>query len=150
MMTTRTTAKFNLAGSSGLQVLRPAQFGNIFRASLILALLSVCAAAEISAASAQKTRQPDFLIVATVFNDRGFSVPGASVRARRANETKWRWETNSGSQGEFELHIPENAQYVLRVDAKGYQTLTQDVDATQDDRADLALHLVPLGGSKSE
>jgi uncharacterized membrane protein len=55
----------------------------------------------------------------------------------------------SDSQGEFALHVPAGAQYVLRVDAKGYQSQTQDVDTTQTDRADLAVHLVPVGGGKS-
>jgi hypothetical protein len=113
-------------------------------------LLSICAAAGAAAAgSAQKTRTPDFLVYATVYNDQGFTVPNAKARMSVAGETKWRWETASDSQGEFALHVPAGAQYLLRVDAKGYQSQTQDVDTTQTDRADLAVHLVPVGGGKS-
>jgi len=129
------------------KAMRSAQFGKISRALLVVALLSICAAAgAASAGPAQKTRQPDFLVYATVYNDRGFTVPNARARMSVAGENKWRWETTSDSQGEFALHVPEGAQYDLRVDAKGYQPLIQGVDATQTDRDDLGLHLVPLGG----
>jgi hypothetical protein len=124
---------------------------NIPRVSLALTLFSICAAVgAASAASAQKAHTPDFLVYATVYNDQGFTVPNAKARMSVAGENKWRWETASDSQGEFALHVPAGAQYVLRVDAKGYQSQTQDVDTTQTDRADLGLHLVPLGGGKSE
>jgi Carboxypeptidase regulatory-like domain len=63
-------------------------------------------------------------------------------------ENKWRWETTSDDEGEFALHVPEDAVYVLRVDAKGYQTFSEDVDASQTDRVDLAVHLVSVGGGK--
>ncbi len=131
--------------------MRSAQSGNIFRAGLVVILLSICAAAvAVSAAgTAQKTRQPDFLVHATIFNDQGFTVANARVRMSVAGEKKWRWETASDDEGEFALHVPQGAHYTLRVDAKGYQVLTQDIDTTQDDRADLSLHLVPVGGGKS-
>ena len=116
-----------------------------------MALVLICAAAgATSARSAQKTRTSDFLVYATVYNDQGFTVANAKARMSVAGENKWRWETTSDSQGEFALHVPEGAQYVLRVDAKGYEALTQDVDASQTDRSDLGLHLVPLGGGKSK
>jgi hypothetical protein len=133
------------------EAMRFAQFGKVSRALLVVTLLSACAAAgATSDGSAQKTRQPDFLVYATVYNDRGFTVPNARARMSVAGENKWRWETTSDGQGEFALHVPEGAQYDLRVDAKGYESLTQGVDATQTDRDDLGLHLVPLGGGKSE
>jgi hypothetical protein len=124
----------------------------VSHAGFVVALLSICVVAAMGevapAGSAQKTRAPDFLVYATVFNDKGFTVQGARARMSVVGETKWRWETESDDEGEFALHVPENAVYTLRVDAKGYQTLSEDVDATQTDRVDLALHLVPVGGGK--
>lgn len=111
-------------------------------------LIGATAGAGVAAGSAQKTHTPDFLVYATVFNDKGFTVPNARARMSVVGETKWKWEATSDGEGEFAMHVPENAVYVLRVDAKGYQTLSQDVDATQTDRVDLALHLVPVRGGK--
>jgi hypothetical protein len=131
--------------------MRSAQPGKFSRACFVVALLSIYAAAgATSAGSAQKTRQPDFLVYATIYNDQGFTVRNARARMSVAGKNKWRWETTSDDQGEFALHVPEGALYDLRVDAKGYQPLTQSVDATQTDRDDLGLHLVPLGGGKSK
>lgn len=140
-----------MRSTQSLAAARAARFRKLSRAGFVVTLLSICAAAgATSAGSAQKTRQPDFLVYATVYNDRGFTVPNARARMSVAGENKWRWETTSDSQGEFALHVPEGAQYDLRVDAKGYEALIQGVDATQTDRDDLGLHLVPLGGGKSE
>jgi hypothetical protein len=69
---------------------------------------------------------------------------------RRAAESNWRWKAVSDGEGEIALHVPPNDLYVLRVDAKGYQVLTQNVDATQTDNADIALHLAPIGGGKTQ
>jgi hypothetical protein len=123
--------------------MRSAEIGNISRAGLIVTLLSLAAAVgAMPSASAQKTRQPEFLVHANVFDDKGFTVSNARVRMRRANEGEWRWQTISDSEGEIALHVPLNDLYVLRVDAKGFQVLTQNVDATQTDSTDIALHLV--------
>jgi len=122
-----------------------------FLAGFALILFSVLAAVGAApAGAAQKTREPSFLVHANVFNDSGFTVPNARVRMRRAAESNWRWEAISDSQGEIALHVPPNDLYVLRVDAKGYQVLTQNVDATQTDNVDIALHLAPIGGGKTQ
>jgi hypothetical protein len=122
-----------------------------FLAGFAVLLLSMSAAVgAASAGAAQKTREPSFLVHANVFNDRGLTVPNARVRMRRATESNWRWEAISDSEGEIALHVPPNYLYVLRVDAKGYQTQTQNIDATQTDNVDIALHLTPIGGGKSQ
>jgi len=122
-----------------------------FLAGFAAIVLSICAAvAAVPAGAAQKARDPSFLVHANVFNDRGFTVPNALVRMRRAAESNWRWKAVSDGEGEIALHVPPNDLYVLRVDAKGYQVLTQNVDATQTDNADIALHLAPIGGGKTQ
>ena len=120
------------------------------RFGLTAAFLVCCvAAAAIFAAKARADHPSIFLIHATVFNDQGFTVRGARVRLRRSEEDKWRWESDTDDEGEFAFHVPQGAQYVLEVDAKGYQALTQGVDATQGDDAELTLHMAPAAGGKS-
>lgn len=88
------------------------------------------------------------LVRATVFSDQGYAVRNATVRLRRDTETKWRWQTATDDEGEFALHVPHGAQYVLRVDAKGFQPLTQNIDGTAGDDVELTLRLIPLAGGK--
>jgi hypothetical protein len=88
------------------------------------------------------------LIHATVFSSQGYGVRYATVRLRRDTEMKWRWQTATDDEGEFALHVPQGAQYVLRVDAKGFQPLTQNIDGTAGDDVELTLRLIPLAGGK--
>jgi hypothetical protein len=51
----------------------------------------------------------DFVIFTTVFNDRGFALPGARTRLRRADEKKFRWEALSDQRGELAFRVPPGA-----------------------------------------
>ncbi len=85
----------------------------------------------------------DFVIFATVFNDRGFALFGARARVRRAEEKKFRWEAASDHQGELAVRVPRGAQYELTIEARGFKTLTRTIDTRQDNRADLTIRMEP-------
>jgi len=129
-------------------VSRAATAANRLRAALFVTLLAICAAAGARAGAAQGNHADIMLLHATVFSDQGYAVQYARVRLRRDTETKWRWETATDDQGEFALHMPQGVQYVLRIDAKGFQPLTENIDGTQGDDVELTLRLIPLPGGK--
>ena len=94
--------------------------------------------------SSSKSHAHDFLIFATVFTSHGFALPGARVRVRRADEKKFRWEAMSDHQGELGIRVPQDAEYELAVEARGFQPQTRKVDAREGDREDLTLRMEPL------
>lgn len=71
----------------------------------------------------------DFLIVGTVFNEKGYAFPGAQLRVRRAAEKKFRWDSYTNSRGEFALRVPQGADYEMTVHAKGFADQTRALDA---------------------
>lgn len=83
------------------------------------------------------------MIFTTVFTDRGFALYGARVRLRRAEEKKFRWEATSDHQGELAFRVPQDAQYEMTVEARGFKPETRKIDATQDNRADLTIRMEP-------
>jgi hypothetical protein len=125
--------------------------GHLILVRLTVALLIVFSAAVRSAAlmpvpgaqASSSSHVHDFVIFADVFNDQGFSLFGARVRVRRAEEKKFRWEATSDHQGELAVRVPQNAQYELTIDARGFKTQTRKVDATQGNRADLTFRMEP-------
>jgi len=94
------------------------------------------------------THQGDFVVFGTVFTQRGFVLPGAEVRVRRAGERKTHWEARSDRRGEFAVRLPRGAEYELSVRAAAYQEQTQKIDAKTGNRADLVLRLSPKPGNK--
>lgn len=138
----------------GLKILRHpfppvGHLTGMWRMALLLALawsLGVISApsAPASAQSSSKSHAHDFVIFATVFTAQGFALPGARVRVRRADEKKFRWEAMSDHQGELGIRVPQDAEYELTVEARGFQPQTRKVDAREGDREDLTLRLEPL------
>jgi Carboxypeptidase regulatory-like domain len=112
-----------------------------------LATASIAASPAPQSSSSSSSRVHDFLIFTTVFTDQGFTLYGAHTRVRRAEEKKYRWEAISDHSGEFAIRVPQGAQYEMTIEAKGFKTQTLKVDATQDVRADLTVHMEPLSGS---
>jgi len=97
-------------------------------------------------AGAQSSSRPhtnDFLIFATVFNDRGFALFGAQARVRREEDKKFRWDATSDHQGELAIRVPQDANYEITIQARGFQTQTRKIDATQGNRADLTIRMQP-------
>ena len=86
----------------------------------------------------------DYVIFATVFTDRGFALPGARARVRRAEEKKFRWEAMSDHQGELAFRVPQNAEYEMTIEARGFKTQTRKIDAREDNRTDLTIRMEPL------
>lgn len=97
--------------------------------------------------SSSRTHAHDFVVFATVFTDKGFTLYGARIRLRREEEKKFRWEAMSDHQGELAFRVPQGAQYEMMVEAKGFKTQTLKVDATEDTRADLTVRMEPLAAS---
>lgn len=71
----------------------------------------------------------DFLILGTVFTDKGYAFPGIEIRVRRASEKKFRWDSFANSRGEFALRVPKGTDYEMLVHAKGFLDQTKALDA---------------------
>lgn len=116
---------------------------------LSLALISTAAMAARGEAQKEKKRQPDFLIFGTVFDEKGFALAGAEVRARVAGEKKVRGEAYSDRRGEFGIRVPVGAEYEVTVKAEGYETQVLKVNAASGaNREDVAFRMKPATGGK--
>jgi hypothetical protein len=91
-----------------------------------------------------------FLLFGTVFNEKGFALPGAEVHVRRASEKKIRWRAWSDRAGEFAVRVPPGPQYAVTVRAKGFQEQTLKVDATSGSREDLIFRMKPATRGKKK
>ena len=95
--------------------------------------------------------KPYAVIVGTVWGPDDHPVYGVRVKIRRAKDKKFKWETYSDHNGEFEQRFPAGeCDYVITADLKGFKTsngkplkLVQDVTVHiyNDERADTGLHL---------
>ena len=68
---------------------------------------------------------------------------GARARVRRSEEKKFRWETTSDHQGELAFRVPKDAEYEMTIEARGFKTQTQKIDARKDNRAELTIRMEP-------
>ena len=118
----------------------------ILLAGLLLALAPGSAAGEPQ--RDKGSHQDDFVVFGTVFTEKGFALPGAEVRVRRAGERKARWEARSDRRGEFAVRVPRGAEYEMTVTAAGYQEQTRKIDARTGNREDLVFRLPPASGGK--
>lgn len=91
----------------------------------------------------------DYVIFVTVFTERGFALTGARARVRRSEEKKFRWEGMSDHQGEVAFRVPQNAEYEMTIEARGFKTQTRKIDARQDNQADLTIRMEPQTESGS-
>jgi len=71
----------------------------------------------------------DFLILGTVFTDKGYAFPGIEIRVRRTSEKKFRWDTYTNSRGEFAVRVPQGTDYEMLIRAKGFLDQTKALDA---------------------
>jgi len=71
----------------------------------------------------------DFLILGTVFTEKGYAFPGIEIRVRRASEKKFRWDTYTNSRGEFAMRVPQGTDYEMLIRAKGFLDQTKALDA---------------------
>ncbi len=100
------------------------------------------------AAQEKKKRPPEVVIKGTVFTERGFSLPGASIRVNRAGEHKTRWEAMSDRRGEFGIRVPQGVEYEVHVKAKGFEDQTQKVDGKSSLYEDLVFRMSPATKGK--
>jgi hypothetical protein len=104
----------------------------------------------LGAQSSSNSHVHDFVIFATIFTDKGFALPGARVRVRRSEEKKFRWEAISDHQGELAFRVPQNAEYEMTIEARGFKTQTHKIDARDDNRTDLAIRMELLTEPQAE
>ena len=91
------------------------------------------------------------LIFGTVWSPDDLPVPGITVKIRKANEKKARWELRSNRRGEFEQLVPAGpGDYVVWVETKGYKlpngkhlpaSPEVTVHVNNDERVDTGVHL---------
>lgn len=91
----------------------------------------------------------DFLVIGTVFTDKGYAFPGVALRIRRSGEKKYRWDSYTNSRGEFAIRVPQGTDYEMIVHAKGFADQTKTVDAKNGlSEARLVFRLEPGTGEK--
>ena len=90
----------------------------------------------------------DFVIFATVFTEQGFALPGAKVRVRRTDESKYRWGAISDRRGELGVRVKQGAEYELTIEAHGFKPQTRKIDAREGNREDLTFQMEPFAGGK--
>ena len=122
----------------------PTVVTRFFTFVLLFALGISCVPA--GAAQKKPTRQEIYasqsLLYISVFTDKGFALPGAELKIRRATDKKPKWDGNSDARGEFAIRVPGGADYEILVKAKGYQPMTKMVkNAPVGDRLDLVFRL---------
>jgi Carboxypeptidase regulatory-like domain len=92
----------------------------------------------------------DFLIRGTVFTPDARAFPAVQLRVRRANETKFRWQTYTNSRGEFAVRVPQGLQYELVIHAKGFADQTRTIDATSGISEDnVVFRMAAIDGGKT-
>jgi len=119
----------------------------LLRSLLLLASLVAPLTLQPAAAPPPKESiKPYALIVGTVYTPDDRPVYGATVKIRRAEDKKARWELSSDHQGEFAQRLPAGAaDYVISADFKAQKIhlkAEKKVHVENDERVDISLHLV--------
>ena len=157
-MTTRKKTKTKRTSSTFLEFFRhplPPFDHPIIRGVLPFAMLVLVLAPGVIAGTAAGDEKQsdlharDFVIFATVFTDQGFALPGAKVRVRRTDESKFRWEAISDRRGELGVRVKQGAEYELTIEAHGFKPQTHKIDAREGNREDLTFQMEPFVGGKS-
>lgn len=86
------------------------------------------------------------LIRGAVFNDRGFSLPGAKVEIERLNITnkddKFRKDYLANDVGQFAFRLPNaTGQYKLTASASGFETTSKTVEISAGEVRNIAISL---------
>jgi hypothetical protein len=115
---------------------------------ITLAVLASLAGASAAASQEKKKRPPEVVIVGTVFTEKGFSLPGATIRITRVGEHKARWDAESDRRGEFGVRVPQGNAYEVRVTAKGYEEQEQKVDGKSSTYENLVFRMTPKKGGR--
>jgi len=91
----------------------------------------------------------DFLIIGTIFTNKGYAFPGVELRVRRSSEKKFRWDSYTNSRGEFAIRVPQGTDYEMNVHAKGFADQTRTLDAKNGlNEARIVFRMEPGTGEK--
>jgi hypothetical protein len=121
---------------------------------LLLTLLLGIAGIQAAGGEKPKPEPPPYaLIFGTVWDPDGRPVYGVTVKIRRADEKKTRWETFSNHTGEFAQRVPlAKADYIVWADLKGTKLpsgkilkagaeVPVHIEGDRNERVDIGLHL---------
>jgi hypothetical protein len=93
---------------------------------------------------------PAFLILGTVFNERGYAFPGVEVKIRPKGEKKFRYDQYTNSRGEFAVRVPDGIEYEVMVRQKKYKEQSQEIAAKMEEvQKRLTFKLEPLSPAKA-
>jgi hypothetical protein len=119
---------------------------------VLLVTLMATLLAPASALGSEREKPKSYaLIFGTVWDPDGHPLYAVTVKIRRADEKKARWELYSNHTGEFAQRVPAGkADYIVWADVKGYKLpsgkklkpgseVTVHID--DDERSDIGLHL---------
>jgi hypothetical protein len=128
-----------------------------FRATCTAMLVGLtCVVSLSSQALQEQTERKDprksyALIAGTVWGPDDRPVYGVTVKIRRADQKKAKWQLYSNHTGEFAQRLPAGkADYIVWADLKGFKSLTGKkltpgpevtVHIESEERADIGLHL---------
>ncbi len=122
-----------------------------------LLLLAAIAATALGAGAKDKRAQaPYALIAGTVFQESGFSLPGARIEIVPARELQGarkfkKLEAVSDSRGEFAFRVPvDEMTYTLTARAAGYIPQEKTTQAAGEVRVDVFFRLEPASKKASE
>jgi hypothetical protein len=124
---------------------------SLLRSALIFLALTFSI---LPAALKKKPASDTYAIVSgSVFDDHGYALPDANVSlapgaasssATKSNDKVKPLETVTSPRGEFTFHVPAGpAQYVVSVQAKGYQRLQKTVMVQDQERVEVTFQLDP-------
>ena len=123
---------------------------SLFLVTMVVAVALVQAQ---SGPEKQEKKQPpadDFLVFCNVYNEQGYSLPGAEISVRRVAEKKIRWKGNSDRRGEYAVHVPLGVEYEVSVSARGYAAQSRKVDASKGDREIMVFRMQPSPEGKKK
>lgn len=122
----------------------------LLRAVVLMAWLALCLPSV--AAQKEDIRKHYSLIFGTVYGPDLRPAPGVTIKIRRADQKKPKWELVSDRRGEFAQRFPAGAaDYILttHVDKKhGIENKEVKVHIDNDERQDVAVHLTPVEPQK--
>lgn len=103
------------------------------------------------AGAAEKGPKKSAVIAGTVFQETGFSLPGATVTVTAVDEAgsavdkKLVWDTETDRRGEYAIRVPAGSmRYNVRVEADGWQPAEKVVHVNWDQRHEISFRLKPL------
>ena len=116
---------------------------------LLASLAGFAGAKALHTAAQEKKKGPRQVIISgMVFTEKGFSLPGASIKVNRVGERKARWEAMSDRRGEFGLWAPQGGEYEVHVKAKGYEEQMQKADGETGTQEKLVFRMKPVTPEK--